>query len=206
MIKKLWFGTFVICFLFFFTKCTHLNYDVMPHQNAYYHSMRIKINVKNKISKEKQSFKILLKYTDHEDKMFFLSPLNQLYGKLFVKDEKTLLINTKKKRYWQGRFRDLLYEFWRLDFDYKEFKHLLLFGKVPRKKIRKQNIRIILGEDTSDSGGSYPQKMEILTPELQLKLKISHHKTSKGILSFSRNIEGMQKAYSIKNLLESEND
>ena len=85
--------------LFLLPFCSRLKYDVIPHQTAVYHSLRIKVNAKNTGTNRKQNFKILLKYDDSGDKMFFLSPLNQVYGLLLLEGEKAVLISTKKKKY-----------------------------------------------------------------------------------------------------------
>jgi len=137
----------VLLFLFwsywlFFNGCASLNYDVVPDETSFYQSLQIKINIQDKSSKEKQGLKILLKYQNNRDKLFFLSPVNQVYGLLLVENENALLINTKKKKYWQGRFNRLLLEMWDMDFDYREFKRLLIEGTIPMEKIRHQGIEI----------------------------------------------------------------
>ncbi len=187
--------------LFFLSFCSRLKYDVIPHQSAVYHSLRIKVNAKNTASSQKQNFKILLKYDDSRDKMFFLSPLNQVYGLLLLEGEKAVLINTKKKKYWKGNFRSLLKEIWELDFDYREFKQLLVDGKVPEDKRKKQGIEISFEQNPSDTDREKPQSLQIASGDLLLKIKISQRKTGKGVISFAKNLEGMKKT-TVRELLE----
>ena len=194
----------IVFILFFLPFCSQLKYDVIPHQSAVYHSLRIKVNAKNTDSSQKQNFKILLKYDDSRDKMFFLSPLNQVYGLLLLEGEKAVLINTKKKKYWKGNFRFLLQEIWNLDFDYREFKQLMVDGKVPEDKIKKQGIEISFEQNRSNTNQEKPQRLQIISGDLLLKIKISQRKTGKGVISFAKNLKGMKKT-TIRELLEEEN-
>jgi len=194
----------IVFILFFLPFCSRLKYDITPHQSAVYHSLRVKVNAKNTASGQKQDFKILLKYDDSRDKMLFLSPLNQVYGLLLLEGEKAILINTKKKKYWKGNFRSLLQEIWELNFDYREFKQLLVDGKVPEDKIKKQGIEISFDQNPSTTNGEKPQRLQIISGDLFLKLKISQRKTGKGVISFAKNLEGMKKT-TVRELLEEEN-
>jgi hypothetical protein len=202
MQKKIAFSC-ILFFLFLLPFCSRLKYDVIPHQTAVYHSLRIKVNAKNTGGNQKQNFKILLKYDDSRDKMFFLSPLNQVYGLLLLEGEKAVLINTKKKKYWKGNFRSLLREIWGLDFDYREFKQLMVDGVVPEDKIKKQDIEISFEQNPSGTTREKPQRIQIIKGDLLLKIKISQRKTGKGIISFTRNLKGMKKT-GIRELLEEE--
>jgi hypothetical protein len=194
----------IVFILFFLPFCSQLKYDVIPHQSAVYHSLRIKVNAKNTVSSQKQNFKILLKYDDSRDKMFFLSPLNQVYGLLLLEGEKAVLINIKKKKYWKGNFSFLLQEIWNLDFDYREFKQLMVDGKVPEDKIKKQGIEISFEQNQSNTNQEKPQRLQIISGDLLLKIKISQRKTGKGAISFAKNLDGMKKT-TIRELLEEEN-
>jgi len=168
-----------------------LKYDVVPDAEAVYHSLRIKINVKNSDTGQRQNFKIILKYDDSRDKMLFLSPLNQIYGLLVVQREKTLLINTKKKKYWKGPFNILLQEIWGMDFDYFEFKRLIVEGIIPENKLKKRDIKISIEKGKNREK---PQRMKILTRDILVKVKISNRKTGKGIIRFSQSLKGMKKS------------
>jgi hypothetical protein len=170
--------------------CSRLNYDVVPHKTARYHSLRLKVNARNNQNGQKQTFKILLKYDESRDKMFFLSPLNQVYGLLWLEGEKALLINTKKKTYWQGTFNELVREIWNLDFAYREFKQLIVHGIIPVNKLKEQGIEV------SFPGGSsreQPEEMKLSSANLLIKIKISDRKTGNGALSFSKNLNGLKK-------------
>lgn len=191
--------------LFLLPFCSRLKYDVIPHQTAVYHSLRIKVNAKNTGTNQKQNFKILLKYDDSRDKMFFLSPLNQVYGLLLLEGEKAVLISNKKKKYWKGKFRFLLQEIWKLDFDYREFKQLIVDGVVPEDKIKKQDIEISFELNPASTNREKPQRMQIISGDLLLKIKISQRKTGKGVISFAQNLKGMKKT-GIRELLEAEDE
>jgi len=204
MLKKIA-ANCIVFILFLLPGCSRLKYDIIPHQSAVYHSLRIKVKARNTDTNQEQNFRILLKYDDSRDKMFFLSPLNQVYGLLLLEGEKALLINTKRKKYWKGNFRVLLQEIWELDFDYREFKQLIVDGVVPEDKIKKQGVEISFEPGPSSPDSGKPQSLRIISGDILLKIKISQRKTGKGVISFARNLEGMKKA-TIRELLEEEDE
>jgi hypothetical protein len=188
----------VLTVLFVMSGCSRLTYDIEPDQTRVYHTLGIKANVKNKETGKKGSFKILLKYDDTGNKMLFLSPLNQIYGLLVVEGENTTLVNTKKKRYWKGRFNTLLQEIWGMDFEYVEFKRLLVEGVVPEEKLKEKNIDVSIEKDTE---GKELERVTIETSEMQVKLKITSRETGKGAIRFGVDLKKMEQA-EIRELLE----
>lgn len=175
--------------------CSRLKYDIIPDANASYYSITLGVNVnihpEEKKSQSRQSFKILLKYDGGRDKMLFLSPLNQVYGQLFIENEKVLLINSKKKRYWRGRFKTLVNEIWALDFNYAEFKELIVAGTIPQKKAQESSMRVSLEKEEA---GDKPVRIKIDYNDITLKIKISGRRSGQGLIDFSPRLEKMQKA------------
>lgn len=184
--------------LFFFTFCTRLKYDIIPDSSAVYHSATIKVNVREKNSRKRQNFKIVLKYDDTRDKMLFLSPLNQVYGLLIIENEKTLLISTKKRKYWRGNFNTLLEKIWALDFNYSQFKKLILNGLIPWEKVKEIGMEISMEKEKESEK---PKRIKIYHKDITIKLRISNCRTGKGIINFSPRMDGLEKA-SIENALE----
>ena len=123
--------------------------------------------------------------------MLFLSPLNQVYGQLFIENEKALLINSKKKMFWRGRFKTLIQKIWALDFDYAEFKELISAGTIPQKKARESSLRVSLEKEET---GDKPGKIKIDYNDMTLKIKISDRRSGRGLIDFSPRLEKMQKA------------
>ncbi len=183
-----------------FAFCSRLKYDVLPDANAVYHSVTIKVNVKVNTNppRKRQNFKIVLKYDDSRDKMLFLSPLNQVYGQLFIKNETALLINTKKKKYWKGDFNRLIDEIWALDFTYAQFKELILTGRVPQNKVKESGFQVSLERE---KGSERPERIKIDHRDITIKLRISSHRTGKGIIHFSPRLKKVKKA-TIEEVLE----
>ena len=191
-------SSILLFLLFAVFSCSQLKYDVVPDEAAVYHSLRIKVNVKSNDTGKRQNFKVILKYDKTRDKMLFLSPLNQIYGLLIVDKERTLLINIKKKKYWKGRFNILLQEIWGMDFDYLEFKRLIVEGVPPGDKLKERGITISFQKGPP---GDPPKQLQIKTRDLLVKVKISNRRTGKGIIGFSQSLKGMKHA-DIRNLLE----
>jgi hypothetical protein len=194
---------FIFLLVTIFTGCSRLSYDVTPDNDAVYHSLRIKVNVKNLASNQRQNFKVLLKYSEAGDKMFFLSPLNQVYGLLLVKKETALMVNTKKKKYWQGPFKELLRHMWGrdMDFHYAEFKALLVNGAVPEKKAKTRGLEILIQKIQKGGNNEFPQRLQIKSRDIRVKVKISNRKTSRGRLGLNAQIKNMRKAR-LRELLE----
>ena len=192
---------FICAFLLLVSGCSKLKYDIIPGTNATYHSMNFGVNInfhpEGKKSRRKQSFKILLKYDDYRDKMLFLSPLNQVYGQLFIENENVLLINSKEKKYWRGRFQTLINKIWALDLNYAEFKELIVAGIIPPIQDHKNNLQISLEKE---EGNDIPKRINIDYNDITLKIKIYDRRSGQGLIDFSPRIEKMQKA-TIKEVL-----
>jgi hypothetical protein len=170
--------------------CARLTTDIVPDASSVYHSLRIKVTVKNNKTGERGSFRILLKYNDTRDKMLFLSPLNQVYGLLVVDGETALLINNKRKRYWTGPFYILLREIWGpgMDFEYDEFKRLMVTGTVPDRKLKQKHITISI--EKKDPDGK-PAHLKIITPDVSVKIKLSNRVTRSGRIRFNVDLDSM---------------
>jgi hypothetical protein len=185
----------VVSFLLFLPFCSRLKYDVRPDSTAVYFSVTIKVNVKlndpNSGSTKRQSFKILLKFDRQSDKMLFLSPLNQVYGQLFIENEKVLLINNKERKYWKGYFNTLIEEIWALDFTYSQFKDLILNGTVPRERIEDRGLQLSL--ETDENTGK-PDRITINYNNAMIKLRITDRRSGKGIIDFSHPLKHMESA------------
>lgn len=183
-----------------FSVCSRLKYDILPDADAVYHSVVIKVNVKINTNSpgKRQHFKIVLKYDDSRDKMLFLSPLNQVYGQLFITNETALLIDTKKKRYWHGDFKRLIEKIWGLDFTYSQFKELILTGRIPQNKVKERGFRVSLEKE---KGSERPERIKIDHRDMTIKLRISSRRTGNGIIRFSPRLKKVKKA-TIEEILE----
>lgn len=196
------------CFLIFIILCSMLlpacvkkKYHMEPGsgQVDFYRSLKIKVNAKDMSTGRKQSIKILLKFTESKARMLFLGPpLNKIYAKLITDGESALLINSKQRKYWQGDFKTLLQEMWDVNFDYSEFKRLLVDGIVPGKRLKKRGIQVSVEMD-KESGK--PGTIQISGRNILIKLRISNRKTRTGTLVFSVNLEKHEKAAGLDDLL-----
>jgi len=182
------------------SNCSRLHYDITPDAEAMYRSMRLKFNVKNLHTGDRQHFKVLLKYNSKGDKMFFLSPLNQIYGILTIENERALLVNNRKKRYWLGNFSQLLQYMWgrEMDFRYAQFKKLVTDGQIPQRVLKAKHIDVDIA---SSDDNSKPQSLTITNPDVLVKVKISGRKRSSGSLSLAIDIKDMTRS-GIGELLE----
>lgn len=163
-----------------------------PEPGNFYYSLKIKVNLELLDSGRKQGIKILLKFSGCKARMLFLGPpLNKIYAKMIVDGESALLINHKKKKYWRGNFKTLLREMWDMDFNYREFKELLLEGAFPAKRAKESGLEISVEKDNKSGR---PGKIRIKGKQARLDLKISNHKTREGKIVFSVNLGRMEQA------------
>jgi len=175
------------------TACSRPTYDVTPANGVFFQSLRIKVNVKNLETGRRGSFKVLLKYNVAGDKMFFLSPLNQVFGLLFVEGERAMLVNNKKKNYWTGEFSQLMQFMWgdQMDFRYDQFKALVVSGILPRKDLRKQGVEISVEHEADKE---HPASLKMTAPDISVKIKITDRKTLQGKLSLEFDLHGLKQA------------
>jgi hypothetical protein len=198
----------VLPWLWMLTGCSRLpyRYDVVPDAASVYYSMAIKVNVRYKDSGQRDNFKILLKYDNSKDRMLFLSPLNQVYGLLVVDPDRedVLLVNTRKKKYWTGPFYLLLQEIWGpgMDFDYNEFKGLLVAGVVPADRLKRRDIKITIEKTSANDGETgKPERLTIDAPEVRVRIKVSNRGTGRGRIRFEMDLGRLEVA-GIRELLE----
>jgi hypothetical protein len=188
------------------TFCSQLRYRAVPEEHRasgeIYHSLKIKVNLREVSSGRKQGFKILLKFTETRARMLFLGPpLNKVYAKLVTDGESALLINAKKKKYWQGNFKALLREMWDVNFDYPEFMRLLVDGIIPRKKMKKSDLEISV---EADKASGKPGQIQISGRNIIIRLEISNRRTVNGTIVFAVNLELLRETATLQDLLENE--
>ncbi len=95
---------------------------------------------------KKEKAKILLKFNKDGDRLIFLGILNQVMFEIIVRNEKTLLIIRKKKKYWTGSFSDFSKKFWNLEISYIELKRLLFFHTISEALKANQDFNITLSK------------------------------------------------------------
>ena len=186
-IKKV--SSITIILIVMFVSCTNLKYDIIPDAKGIYSSVKAKILFKG--SDFKFSGKILFKYNRARDKILFLSPINQVYFELFIRKEKTLLINTKRKIYWSGGFHTLFEKMGNINFEYEELKQLILEGIIPEDKLKENDLELSFEKD--EKSGK-PKRIRITGSEVLIKLKIYGIKERKGKIKFNPNLETLQKS------------
>ncbi|MCK4835033.1 MAG: hypothetical protein KAT17_00260, partial [Candidatus Aminicenantes bacterium] len=154
-----------------------------------HHSLKLKFNFEDSLGKH--NGKILMKYDDRKAKILFLSPLNQVYFKLLVEKNKSLLINTKEKKYWEGNFKCLIKEMWRIDLSFKEFRLLVQEGIIPQQKLAKFDLKFLLEKDNKTGK---PKKIKLFNDEISIQLKIQNRKIKRGIIQFHLDLSALQKS------------
>ena len=189
----------VICFFILaFGSCTPQNIALPGDSSGYHNHIKLKFSIRE--GKKKDSGKIILKFDRDKSKVLFLSPFNQIYLKLYVEKSEALLINTKKKKFWQGDFRTLIDEMWNIDLEFEELKMLIMMGTVPKRKIKDSSMVFIL-EDDKRSGK--PKSIKIQKDTILLHIKVQNRKKRNGKIEFYVDFTRLEKT-ELRNVLLNE--
>lgn len=170
--------------------CGRFTPGTEPGQQGFYHALTVKLNIKLYRENRKGSGKILWFFDQSRGKMLFLSPLNQVYFELLVERERALLISRKEKKYWSGAFSHLLKRLWNLDVNYRQLLALVNEGAIPRKTDNPKPM--VFNIDKSQDSG-HPSKIEIISDDVTLKLKISRRKPRSGRLKFTPELKSLKR-------------
>ena len=179
--KLIYLGSVALCLIWIsgLVSCIPKRLTIDVDSPGIHHSLKVKFKVKNTLGR--QNGKILMKYDARRAKILFLNPLNQVYFKLLVEGDRSVLINTKKKLFWQGNFKYLLMEMWKIDLGFSEFKRLIEEGVVPRQGLEKNGLQYFLKRD--DQTGRLT-KLDMFNDDISIQLKILSRKTKNGSIEF----------------------
>jgi hypothetical protein len=129
----------------------------------------------------KFSGKILLSFDQKRDKILLLSPMNQVYFKLMVKNEGAVLVNLKKRRYWTGSFHVLFSRMGQVDLTYRELHTLILKGTIPASS---RHYAVTIKDRHKDGR---PRRIVIEGHHLLVRFKLRSLKKRKGEIHFQIN-------------------
>ena len=97
--------------------------------------LRLKVKFTVRGENGRQRGKVWMMCGQSRAKILFLSPLNQVVAQLFIEDDRALLINRKKKKYWRGPADRLIRSVWRLDLSWEELRGWLLEDRAPEERL-----------------------------------------------------------------------
>lgn len=178
--------------LILYSGCRGVKYDIEPDETKEYNALTLKVNVKYKQERQRENFKILMKYDNAQDKMLFLSPVNTIHGILVMDGEEAVLVNNKKKKYWKGPFVELIAELWGIRFDYVDFKNLIVSGVIPQEKTGSQSVEVLV---KPGGEGVPPVQIDVDTLDVAVRIKVSDRKIEKGGIRFDPGIAKMKRTY-----------
>ena len=112
----------------------------------------------------------------------------QLLGQLYIYQEKAILINNRRKLYWEGDFSGLIKKLWDLDMTYLKFKNLVLEGIIPENNMSLQDLSIAI---LSKHKNGNPLRIEIVRRAVTIKLKIYSRKKGRGRINFTPPLKEM---------------
>jgi hypothetical protein len=182
----------VLAGLLFLFSCTAPRYRTAPATGSVYGSLKMKVRVTDTLSGKKQSFKAVIKYDRGRARVLLIAPpINQVYGRVLVEGESALLINAKKKKYWQGEFRDLLDELWAIDLDYREFEKLIDGGIIPQERLAERCLHVSV--QLAEEGGK-PAVIDVVSGDISIRLQIYDRKTQAGSFTLEENLSRLEKS------------
>jgi len=178
--------------LLFLFSCAAPRYRTAPATGNVYWSLKMKVRVTDTVSGEKQSFKAVIKYDRARARVLLIAPpVNQVYGRVLVQGESALLIDAKKKQYWQGEFRDLLAELWAIDLDYREFEQLIDGGIIPQEQLAERGLHVSV---QADEASGKPAVIDVASGDISIRLQIYDRKTQAGSFTLEENLSRLEKS------------
>jgi len=178
--------------LLFLFSCATPRYRTAPATGNVYWSLKMKVRVTDTLSGKKQSFKAVIKYDRDSARVLLIAPpVNQIYGRVLVQGESALLIDAKKKKYWQGEFRDLLEELWAIDLDYREFEKLIDGGIIPQEQLAERGLHVSV---QADEASGKPAVIDVVSADISIRLQIYDRKTQAGSFTLEENLSRLEKS------------
>ena len=166
--------TFIAIFLL---TCGRSQIQLDPQAPGTLTSMTIKVSFSN--SEQSGSGRINLNFDSDKARILFLTPLNQLSQQLFLEDEKVILLNSRKKIFWTGRFGTFLFEMWGIDIGYAEFRDLIVDGTIPAESLARNGLEASLRKNRRK--GTI-ERVSIDGDGIKIRLKILSHRYRSGQL------------------------
>jgi hypothetical protein len=179
----------VLIWVLVFNNCVPKRYTLNLDVPGFHHSIRLKFSFKN--DRERQSGKIVMKFDSRRAKILFLSPLNQVYFKLLVENNRGILINTRERKYWEGGFDELLKKMWEINLCFDDLKQLIHQGVIPRQKLEASGFQLKLEKDR-ESGN--PTRVILNNDQVILNLKILNRRQKKGTVQFYLDVSKMTRS------------
>ncbi len=177
MIRR--FSVIVILSLFIISGCA----GIKPASESDPHCSRIKLKVKVRGEQERYSTTIVVKFRENRIKMFFLGGVvKQVFMKLLTGNEKTILVNSRKKRYWEGSFSTLTERMWGVTVTSDEFIKLISKGDVPEAASRRLKVTFT---------GDFPSAFRIIDSKREISIKNGKVTDSKD--SFTLSVRGYKR-------------
>lgn len=179
----------VLIWVLVFHNCVPKRYTLNLDAPGFHHSIRLKFSLKN--DRERQSGKIVMKFDSRRAKILFLSPLNQVYFKLLVENNRGILINTREKKYWEGGFNELLKKMWDINLCFDDLKRLIYLGVIPRQKLKASGFQLELEKDRKSGN---PARVVLGNDQVILSLKILNRRQKKGTVQFYLDVSKMTRS------------
>lgn len=185
--RSLW--SILLCFaLLAIGSCAPRKITLPGDSTGLHNHIKLKFSIGD--GEKKDSGKIILKFDRDKSKILFLSPFNQIYYKLYVEKSEALLINTRKKKFWQGDFKTLIEEMWNIDLELDELKMLIMRGTVPDRKVKDSSMEFSL---ENDKKSGKPKSIKIQKENILLQIKVQNRKVKKGKIEFYVNFSRLKK-------------
>lgn len=169
--------------------CSKISYKSTPGTGySYYNSVLIRAKIIKSTQKDK--VKILLKYNKNGDRLIFLGALNQVLFEILIHNSKTIIIISKKKKFWEGQFSQFMEKIWGINVDYPELKNLLLNKVIPEKTIAENSVKISIKKAEKKK---IAWKVLISDKKTELEFKVYSQKKQIGNINFKRDLSRYQK-------------
>ena len=124
-------------------------------------------------------------------RLLFLSPLNRVVMELRIHRSRAVLVNRRRRRYWEGDFAELVWRMWRLRLDFTELRDLILHPGGAEALRGRRGIRL---EVEKDPATGLPRNLLLSGSQARLTLRVLRRRTAAGELADSRDLDGFSRA------------
>lgn len=149
-------------------------------------SHRIVSKIKVKGEGFRFSGKILMRMSGPRNLLVFLTPMNQILFKLYIEEERSILINLKKGQSWKGSFVQLFGVMTGIQLNFYQLRNLILSGDIPQQYPELQEVKINI---TNASHLKSPEKIEIIGSDTLIRFVIIKRTDSQVVVNWSPRLD-----------------
>lgn len=140
---------------------------------------------------ERQKGRLVLDVDGRRARILFLNPLNRVVMDLYVENDRAILVNRGRKRYWRGDFAELIRRMWQLRMNFTDLRRLLFDKAVPETLAQQPRLLVQVERDTATG---LPELLRVSDASTRLSLTVLRRRRVTGALDSQRALDSLEPA------------